>query len=577
MATTDLAPAQALGSRRRPPLREWLAPAIPGSPAASWIGPILVTVFAGFLRFYRLGSPHAVVFDETYYAKDALALLKFGWEHNTVDNADKMLIADQHADIWGNGPSFVAHPPFGKWMIAIGEWMFGATPFGWRFMPAVAGTLSVLILCRVARRMTGSTLLGCAAGLLLALDGLAFVTSRAALLDVFVMFWILAGFACIVNDRDRSRRVLAEKIGRGDTSLYGPSSSPHPPPFNGRASLGPFLAHGWRWGAGVCLGLACATKWTGVFYVAAFGLMVLLWDYGARRAAGVRSPFTGTLLLEAAPAFAQLVIVGLVTYLATWWGWIFKPGGWGRGDASSHVLLRPFEAMPDLWRYHKQMFDFHVGLDDKHPYQSWPWDWPILKRPVAFFYNEPKSGCDGAARCSREILGIGTPALWWGAVAALIALVFIWVLLRDWRAGSVLWAFLAGWLTWFPSAFSERTMFLFYATPLIPFMVLAVVLVLGYLMGPAPAWFGGAHAARPGELDGDLDGHDGVEGFDGAHPVRPSSPPPGAGVRRLIGAAAAGAFLLVVLANFAYFYPILAAETIPYDDWHARIWFGSWV
>ena len=49
-------------------------------------------------------------------------------------------------------------------MIALGEWMFGVTPFGWRFMAALIGTLSVLILCRVARRMTGSTLLGCRPG-----------------------------------------------------------------------------------------------------------------------------------------------------------------------------------------------------------------------------------------------------------------------------------------------------------------------------------------------------------------------------------------------------------------------------
>jgi dolichyl-phosphate-mannose--protein O-mannosyl transferase len=55
----------------------------------------------------------------------------------------------------------------------------------------------------------------------------------------------------------------------------------------------------------------------------------------------------------------------------------------------------------------------------------------------------------------------------------------------------------------------------------------------------------------------------------------PSPVPPG--VRRLVGAAAAGAFLLVVLANFAYFYPILAAQTLTYDDWHARIWFKSWI
>jgi dolichyl-phosphate-mannose--protein O-mannosyl transferase len=563
MATTDLASAPALSSRRRPPpLREWLAPAIPGSPLLSWLGPLLVTALAGYLRFDRLGSPKAVVFDETYYAKDALALLKYGWEHNTVENADKMLIADPDAHIWGSGPAFVAHPPFGKWMIAIGEGMFGATPFGWRFMPALIGTLSVLILCRVARRMTGSTLLGCAAGLLLALDGLAFVTSRAALLDVFVMFWVLAGFACLVNDRDRSRRGLAEKIERGETSVYGP-----------------FLAHGWRWGAGACLGLACATKWTGIFYVAAFGLMVVLWDYGARRAAGVRAPLAGTMLLEAVPAFVQLVVVGLVAYLATWWGWIFKPGGWGRGKVSDHLLLRPFEALPNLWRYHGEMLGFHTGLDAKHPYQSWPWDWPVLRRPVAFFYTEPKNAC-GASRCSREILGIGTPALWWGALIALIVVVFIWLILRDWRAGAILVGFLAGWLSWFPSAFSERTMFLFYATPLIPFMVLAVVLVLGYLIGPAPAWAAGAHAARPGES-----GYD--ESFATVHDLpepyeaRGERPPPatlqGAGLRRLVGAAAAGAFLLVVLANFAYFHPILSAQTLPYDDWHERIWFQSWV
>src|SRR5690606_27020199 len=124
---------------------------------------------------------------------DSLALLEFGWEHNSVKDADKLLIEQDSTDgIWAEGAAFIAHPPAGKWMIAIGEWLFGATPFGWRFMPALIGTLSVLILCRVGRRMTGSTLLGCAAGLLLAVDGLAFVTSRTALLDIFVMFWILA-------------------------------------------------------------------------------------------------------------------------------------------------------------------------------------------------------------------------------------------------------------------------------------------------------------------------------------------------------------------------------------------------
>ncbi|WP_019629240.1 dolichyl-phosphate-mannose--protein mannosyltransferase [Actinomadura atramentaria] len=532
MATTDYAPAPPRVPGPARSLRDWVAPPVLRDRAAGWIGPLLVTLLAGFLRFDRLGQPKAVVFDETYYAKDALSLLKFGWEHNTAKDADKLLIADPHANIWADGPAFVAHPPFGKWMIAIGEQLFGATPFGWRFMPALAGTLSVLILCRVARRMTGSTMLGCAAGLLLAVDGLAFVTSRAALLDVFVMFWILAGFGFLVLDRDRSRRLLAAKVEGGDV-----------------APLGPYVPHLWRIAAGVCLGLGLGTKWTAVFYIAAFGLMVLAWDFGARRAAGVRSPLAGALVLDAIPAFFQLVVLGVVTYLATWWGWIFKPGGWGRGQVSSNVLLRPFEALPDLWKYHHDMLDFHNGLEAKHPYQSWPWDWPVLRRPVAFYYTEPNS-C-GASRCSREILGIGTPALWWGAIAALVAVAVLWIVRRDWRAGAILLGYAAGWLTWFPSAFRHRTMFLFYATPMIPFMCLAIVLAFGYLMGPSP---GPAPMRSPKD----------------AAALVPSP-------RRLLGAAALGAFVLVVLVDFAYLYPVLAAKVIPYDSWHARIWFDSWI
>ncbi|GAA3945391.1 phospholipid carrier-dependent glycosyltransferase [Actinomadura viridis] len=554
MAMTDFAPARAAGERTQPPsLRERLAPPVPGGALLSWLGPLLVTLFAGFLRFDRLDKPKAVVFDETYYAKDALALLKFGWEHNTVKDADKLLIADPNANIWASGASFIAHPPGGKWMIAIGEWLFGATPFGWRFTAALCGTLSVLILCRVARRMTGSTLLGCAAGLLLALDGLHFVTSRAALLDIFVMFWVLAGFACLVADRDRSRRRLAERIEAGSGAAFGP-----------------FLAHGWRLLAGVCLGMACATKWTGIFYVAAFGIMVVFWDYGARRAAGVREPLPGALLLDAIPAFGQLVVVGAITYLATWWGWIFKPGGWGRGEVAGFPLARPFEALPDLWKYHAEIFNFHTGLDSKHPYQSWPWDWPVLRRPVAFFYTEPKGACE-AEKCSREILGIGTPVLWWGAMAALLVIIGIWLVRRDWRAGAILLGYLAGWVSWFPSALSGRTMFLFYATPMLPFMVLAVVLALGYLIGPA------ASAPEPASRGLGLDPSSGRPALPfGATAVFQgrNGPVPG---RRILGAAVAGAFVLLVLANFAYFYPILAAKIIPYDAWDARIWLRTWI
>ena len=96
-------------------------------------------------------------------------------------------------------------------MMAFGQWTFGLTPFGWRFSAAVIGTLAILLLARIVRRMTRSTMLGCVAGLLLALDGLELVLSRTAILDIFLMFWVLAAFGLLVIDRDRTVARLARR------------------------------------------------------------------------------------------------------------------------------------------------------------------------------------------------------------------------------------------------------------------------------------------------------------------------------------------------------------------------------
>jgi len=48
-------------------------------------------------------------------------------------------------------------------------------------------------------------------------------------------------------------------------------------------------------------------------------------------------------------------------------------------------------------------------------------------------------------------------------------------------------------------------------------------------------------------------------------------------VRRTTGAAVAGAYLLAVLLNFAYLYPILSAQVIPYTQWLARMWYHGWI
>src|SRR5215470_16674900 len=189
-------------------LRDRLVPPIPGSALWGWLGPLLVTAFGTFLRFDRLSTPPSIVFDETYYVGDAYGILRHGVEINHVKNINTLL-AQGKTNILAPGGELVVHPPLGKIMIAVGEWLFGLTPFGWRFSVALVGSLAILMTARIARRMTRSTLLGCVAGLLLALDGLELVMSRTALLDIFVMFWVLAAFGLLVIDRDRTRARLA--------------------------------------------------------------------------------------------------------------------------------------------------------------------------------------------------------------------------------------------------------------------------------------------------------------------------------------------------------------------------------
>lgn len=518
--TTSMAPTTEDDPRAR------LVMPIPGSAFWGWAGPLLVTALGAFLRFNHLGTPRAIIFDETYYVPDALGILKFGTEHNYTSKQvhgalvrDKLLTqGDPH--IFTKGGEFVAHPPFGKTFIAVGEWLFGLTPFGWRFASAVVGTLAILILARTARRMTRSTLLGCVAGLLLSLDGLELVMSRTALLDIFVMFWVLAAFSCLVVDRDEYRARLACEL--------DPAAEP-PVQWWRRVRW-------WRVGAGICLGLAVGSKWNGVWFIPVFGLMALFWDFGARRVAGLRGSDDAAVARDLAGLAGTFTVLPLAAYLVTWSGWFATGIGYDRFWAQQHGVNIPVVSpLISLFQYNKAMLAFNAGLRAYHPYASKPWTWMVLYRPVSYYWHcvpVVHGSCSGH---TQEVLAIGTPALWWASIFAVLGCVGWWLARRDWRAGAVVAAVAAGWLPWF--IFPDRTQFYFYSVAFVPYLVLGVTLCLGLLIGPlhAPIW------------------------------------------RRTLGSGLAGAYTLAVLANFAYLYPILTAQTIPYSSWLSRMWFHTWI
>ncbi len=522
-AAEDTRPATPVGPPAQ--LQHWRTRILPPTDGrGGWLATLAIGLIAGLLRVIRLDIPRGRIFDEIYYVCDAQNLMRYGVEVATKGGSPEI-----QAQCVPTGTSgFIVHPPLGKHLIQLGLRVFGTNEFGWRIAAAVVGTLMVIALVRVTRRMTGSTVLGCTAGLLLSLDGLHFVTSRAALLDVFVAGWVLFAFACLVADRDAVRRRLAVTDEDDLQRRSGPSLGLRP----------------WRIAAGVCLGAAVATKWSGLYFVAALVLLAFAWDVGAQRTAGVRSPVRSVLVRTVPWTLAALVVLPAALYVLSWTGWFASTIGYDRAWADTHPASGLAALVPDdlrsWWQYHREIFGFHDNLRQKHPYQSHPAGWLVLARPVSFYYpsgvGPGRYGCE-AASCSREVLAIGTPAIWWGFLAVALVLVWLWLAKRDWRPAAALVMVAATIVPWIRDDLDGRTMFLFYALPAVPFMCLGLALVIGWALG------GAAATSR----------------------------------RRAAAAIGAGAYVAVVVINFAYLYPVLAAQTLPYEAWRSRMWFSSWI
>ncbi|HSN44324.1 MAG TPA: phospholipid carrier-dependent glycosyltransferase, partial [Propionibacteriaceae bacterium] len=494
----------------------------------SWVITLAIAALAFFLRFVNLARPKNLVFDETYYPKEAWSMLAFGYERDFIDKANDLIAEGKiDASLFKDSAAYVVHPPLGKWLIAGGEWMFGMNSFGWRFASLIFGTLLVVATIRLARRLARSTLIGAVAGILLTFDGLAFVMSRTGLLDIFQATFIVAAVACVVADRDWFRHRLADHIrstGLMDLGgAYGPALWFRP----------------WRLVAGMMFGCAIAVKWNALFVLAAFGVLSVIWDVTARRVAGARGRVPLSIIGDGVPAFLSLVPVAAAVYVSTWAPWLVtyrrQPRGWGltADPTLTRIVGEPLAALLD---YHRQMYDFHTGTYMKeatHVYEANPAGWLILKRPIGIdAVNDIKTGVDGCTAvndtCLRVISGMGTPILWWLALAALVAGIVWWIADADWRFSVPIIAAMSTYLPWF--RYADRPLFYFYAITIIPFTVTILAMALGRLMGP--------------------DRH---------------------GRRRVWGSVMMGGVVLAVVVNFAFIYPVLTDELLTRKQWLLRM------
>ncbi|WP_309131559.1 phospholipid carrier-dependent glycosyltransferase [Brevibacterium sp.] len=541
------------------------------APVWMWPALLLITVIAGVLRLFRLDFPHRLIFDETYYVKDGYSVFKYGYERSWPEGADDSFNAGDPSVIEST-PEYVVHPPLGKWIIGAGIHLFGADDsFGWRFSVAILGTATIFLIGFIAWKLLRSPFFACVAAGLLAIDGEHFVHSRTSLLDIVLMAFILLAFAFIVLDREQvtkrlaawsasTQQIPATESVAGSPSIQETRESTQEPAHaldaaaaarrnRDALNFGPRLgARWWLLAAGLSLGLAMGVKWSGLYAVAALGILVVAWDVHSRHRAGVVHPWLGALIRDSVPAFLRLVPVALVTYIVTWSGWILSADAWDRQWAAEtpgwwQALPSWLDWLPGLAHYHYTAYSFHVGLESEHPYMSNPWGWIVQWRPTSFYYESLSHGDLGCAatKCSSAITSVGNPVIWGLAPVALLLVLAAWILRRDVRAGVILTGLAATWLPWF--AYQERTIFTFYTIVMVPFVVLALTYCLALLWGRAPV---GVPRGRrvPGPL-----------------------------LLRRLGV---GLVLVAAIMAFAYFWPIYTGEVIPFEAWNARMWNVTW-
>ena len=249
--------------------------------------------------------------------------------------------------------------------------------------------------------------------------------------------------------------------------------------------------------AGIFLGLAVATKWDAAWYIIGLAALGTAWDIGARRAAGLASFVRGGLR-EMRWLPVTFVVIPLAVYLASWSGWFATSTGYDRDYAQLHGVHTPvISPLYSLFEYHLEAIKFGLGLSSTHHYQSQPWDWLLVTRPVAFHYECYTGPVAGLLHfCPKGYNGpewsqegrwcLGTPAIWWGSMAALLFCLGWWLLHRGWaglRGADGRRRALAALVP----AGVARTKFYYYALEFEPFLILSIVLCLGLILGPATA------------------------------------------------------------------------------------------
>ena len=284
----------------------------------------------------------------------------------------------------------------------------------------------------------------------------------------------------------------------------------------------------WLFVLALSAGCLAACKWNGLFdFFVIWGLALVVVAQGAiaplKRAIGFSNVIGRASTLGNPFGFSYDILVATMLFV----------GG------SIYVLCYiPYftlgHNLGDLVGLQSQMFGYHYDLKATHPYGSKWWQWPLLLRPISYYYHDFRAGLqtqNPLACCVAEIIAIPNPAVWWGG---LVSVPFVgWLAFRERNKGYILLV-TAYFLQWLPWITSPRVAFEYHFFPNLAIICLANAVLLQRL------WrYGNSLVAEKGW-------------------TWPKY--------------AVSGYVALVVALAVFFYPIWAGVHVTWDVWDARMW-----
>lgn len=409
----------------------------------------------------QINHLNSAYFDEIYFARSA---------YEYVHGIDTME--------W-------VHPPIGKLIIAIPILLFGMSTFSYRIMGVIAAAIMIPVIYILAKKMFKDRKWGVLAGLLMTFDCFHFAQGRMGTVDTFLVLFIMLSSLFMYQYIDSKENKKHKLVNLCLSGLF--------------------------------IGLAIATKWTGLYAGLALAIIFfthLIYSHIKdekikvkkidiyRNILTVLSLFgilpiaiyyltllmsnTSTALLTTI-IYVILALIGLLLYYMI------------KVNRKAYKVILPcvlffvlvpviiyvlsYMLFPNVYNYMnnsisgiinqiKDMYLYHSELNATHDFSSDWYTWPVMHKPVWYYV-----GYFGG-NLKATIVGIGNPAIWWFGIIAFIYVVLASLLRRKKEYLFILAFVLCSFL---PYLFIGRCMFMYHYYPTLPFVMLAIVAFIKWI------------------------------------------------------------------------------------------------